>query len=101
MLLDGADVRDVDLRSLRKAVAVVSDDPFLFSASVAENIAYGRPGAASQTSKRPRGARRPSTSSRACRMALTRASASAGCRCPAASASAWRSRARCWPTRAC
>src|ERR1700760_1422019 len=43
VLLDGADVRGVDLASLRHAVAVVSDDPFLFSASVAENIAYGRP----------------------------------------------------------
>ena len=31
VLLDGADVRTVELRSLRKAVAVVSDDPFLFS----------------------------------------------------------------------
>jgi ABC-type multidrug transport system fused ATPase/permease subunit len=45
VLIDGADVRDVDLRSLRHAVAVVSDDPFLFSASVAENIAYARPDA--------------------------------------------------------
>jgi ABC-type multidrug transport system fused ATPase/permease subunit len=45
ILLDGADIRHVDLRSLRQAVAVVSDDPFLFSASVAENIAYGRPSA--------------------------------------------------------
>jgi len=45
VLLDGADVRSVELASLRQAVAVVSDDPFLFSASVAENIAYGRPGA--------------------------------------------------------
>jgi ABC-type multidrug transport system fused ATPase/permease subunit len=44
VLLDGADVRDVSLRSLRGAVAVVSDDPFLFSASVAENIAYARAG---------------------------------------------------------
>ncbi len=43
VLLDGANVRDVSLRSLRGAVAVVSDDPFLFSASVAENIAYARP----------------------------------------------------------
>jgi ATP-binding cassette subfamily B protein len=43
VLLDGVDVRDVDPRSRRKAVAIVSDDPFLFSASVAENIAYGRP----------------------------------------------------------
>jgi ABC-type multidrug transport system fused ATPase/permease subunit len=43
VLLDGADVREVELGSLRAAVAVVSDDPFLFSASVAENIAYARP----------------------------------------------------------
>ena len=41
--IDGADVREVNLRSLRQAVAVVSDDPFLFSATVAENIAYARP----------------------------------------------------------
>jgi ATP-binding cassette subfamily B protein len=45
VLIDGADVRSVELRSLRRAVAVVSDDPFLFSASVAENIAYARPDA--------------------------------------------------------
>jgi ABC-type multidrug transport system fused ATPase/permease subunit len=43
VVLDGCDVRKVGLQSLRAAVAVVSDDPFLFSASVAENIAYGRP----------------------------------------------------------
>jgi len=42
VLLDGADVRSVDLRSVRRAVAVVSDDPFLFSATVHENIAYAR-----------------------------------------------------------
>ncbi len=45
VLLDGANVRNVGLQSLRSAVAVVSDDPFLFSASVAENIAYARPDA--------------------------------------------------------
>jgi ATP-binding cassette subfamily B protein len=45
VLLDGADVREVSVRSLRAAIAVVSDDPFLFSATVAENIAYARPGA--------------------------------------------------------
>jgi ABC-type multidrug transport system fused ATPase/permease subunit len=45
VLLDGADVREVDLRSLRRAVAVVSDDPFLFSETVAENIAYAHPDA--------------------------------------------------------
>ena len=41
--IDGADVRDVDLVSLRRAIAVVTDDPFLFSATVHDNIAYGRP----------------------------------------------------------
>jgi ABC-type multidrug transport system fused ATPase/permease subunit len=45
VLLDGADVREVTVRSLRRAIAVVSDDPFLFSATVAENIAYARPDA--------------------------------------------------------
>ncbi len=41
--LDGADVSQVQLGSLRHAVALVTDDPFLFSASVHENIAYARP----------------------------------------------------------
>src|SRR3984885_7716967 len=40
--IDGADGREVDLASLRHAIAVVTDDPFLFSATVHENIAYGR-----------------------------------------------------------
>jgi ATP-binding cassette subfamily B protein len=48
ILLDGVNIRDVSLSSLRQAIAVVSDDPFLFSASVAENIAYGRPSASQQ-----------------------------------------------------
>jgi ATP-binding cassette subfamily B protein len=43
--IDGADVRSVDLRSLRSEIALVSDDAFLFSASVRDNIAYARPGA--------------------------------------------------------
>jgi len=48
VLIDGADVRDVTLSSLRANVAAVSDDPFLFSATVAENIAYARPDASLQ-----------------------------------------------------
>ncbi len=43
--IDGVDVRDVDLTSLRHEIAIVPDDPFLFSASVHENIAYARPDA--------------------------------------------------------
>ena len=40
--IDGADVRSVGLVSLRQAIAVVNDDPFLFSATVHDNIAYAR-----------------------------------------------------------
>jgi ABC-type multidrug transport system fused ATPase/permease subunit len=43
VLIDGTDVRDVDLKALRRSIAVVDDDPFLFSDTVANNIAYGRP----------------------------------------------------------
>jgi ATP-binding cassette subfamily B protein len=42
--VDGVDVRSVDPASLRAAIAVVDDAPFLFSASVRENIAYARGG---------------------------------------------------------
>ena len=43
VLVDGVDVRSVDPASLRREVAVVSDDAFLFSASLRDNIAYARP----------------------------------------------------------
>ena len=41
--LDGADVRDVKLASLRHEIGVISQDPFLFSATVRENITFGAP----------------------------------------------------------
>jgi ATP-binding cassette subfamily B protein len=44
-LIDGADVRSVELVSLRREIALVTDDPFLFSATVHDNIAYARPDA--------------------------------------------------------
>jgi ATP-binding cassette subfamily B protein len=43
--VDGVDVRDVDLARLREQVALVSDDAFLFSATVHDNIAYALPDA--------------------------------------------------------
>jgi ATP-binding cassette subfamily B protein len=43
--VDGLDVRDVTLESLRGAVGVVMEEPFLFSASIHDNIAYGLPAA--------------------------------------------------------
>jgi ABC-type multidrug transport system fused ATPase/permease subunit len=41
--VDGAEVRDVELASLRREIGVVLQDPFLFSATVRENIAFARP----------------------------------------------------------
>ena len=45
ILIDGIDVRDVTLSSLRKQVAVVLQEPFLFSGSIKENLRYGKPDA--------------------------------------------------------
>lgn len=45
VLIDGHDVRDLTLASLRANVGIVLDEPFLFSMSVRDNIAYGRPDA--------------------------------------------------------
>jgi ATP-binding cassette subfamily B protein len=41
--VDGRDVRDLKLTSLREQVGIVPDEPFLFSMSIHDNIAYGRP----------------------------------------------------------
>jgi ABC-type multidrug transport system fused ATPase/permease subunit len=43
--IDGVDVRDLPLDDVRRAVGVVSQEPFLFSTTVRDNIAYGLPGA--------------------------------------------------------
>ena len=43
VLVDGVDVRDVTLDSLRREIGVIPQDPFLFSTTVRENIAFGRP----------------------------------------------------------
>jgi ATP-binding cassette subfamily B protein len=43
LTIDGADVRDVTLTSLRRAIGIVAQDPFLFSATVRDNITFGAP----------------------------------------------------------
>lgn len=45
---DGCDLRDITLKSLREQIALVTQDPILFCASIRENIAYGRPGASQE-----------------------------------------------------
>jgi subfamily B ATP-binding cassette protein MsbA len=48
IMIDGRDIRDFRLDSLRRQIAVVSQDVILFDASIAENIGYGEPGASSE-----------------------------------------------------
>jgi ATP-binding cassette subfamily B protein len=49
VVVDGFDVRDLQRRSLRREIGVISQDPFLFSASVRDNIAFGLPDAPHET----------------------------------------------------
>ncbi len=50
--IDGVDVRDVTLVSLRREIGVIGQDPFLFSATVRENIAFGAPDATDEDVER-------------------------------------------------
>lgn len=43
--IDGIDIRDIKLKSLRKSIGIVQQDVYLFAGSIRENILYGRPGA--------------------------------------------------------
>nr|MBA3366659.1 ABC transporter ATP-binding protein [Actinomycetota bacterium] len=48
LTIDGADVRDVRLESLRRQIGVIAQDPFLFSATVRENLTFGAPHASEE-----------------------------------------------------
>ena len=98
--VDGHDVRDLTLTSLRANIGVVLDEPFLFSVSIRDNIAYGRPDASMEEVRgRGRGGRRRRLHQPALRRATTPWSASGATRSRAASASASPSPAPCWSTR--
>ena len=45
ILIDGIDVRDWNLETLRRSISIIEQDIFLFSRSIAENISFGQPGA--------------------------------------------------------
>ena len=99
VLVDGADVREVELNSLRSQIGVVTDDPFLFSATVHDNIAYGRPDATREEVVRAAERAQAAGFIESCPTATTPSSASAASRCRAASASGSRSRGRSSSTR--
>ena len=94
VFLDGVDLRDLDPEWLRRQIGFVPQETFLFSATLAENIAWGVDDA---TAGRHRSAPRNSPASRptspASRMATAPSSASAASRYPAARSSASPSRA--------
>ncbi len=45
ILIDGVDIKKIQLHSLRQQIGIVFDEPFLFSSSISENISYGKPDA--------------------------------------------------------
>ena len=52
VMIDGQDVRDVQVKSLREQIGIVVQEPFLFPFTIAENIAYGRPDASREEIER-------------------------------------------------
>ena len=52
LTIDGVDVREIKLQALRREIGIVSQDPFLFSATVRENIGFGRPDATDEDVRR-------------------------------------------------
>ena len=88
VLVDGHDLRDVSSRSLRSQMGIVPQEAFLFSGTVGENIAFGRPDADAAADPRRRGGgRRRGVHRRARRTATTPRSASAARSCRPGSAS--------------
>ena len=91
VVIDGTDIRQYKLKSLRDQISFVLQDTLLFRATIWENIAYGKPGASPGRSSAPPSWPTRTSSSRRCPTATTRWSASGASRCRAASASASRS----------
>ena len=100
MTVDGHDLRDVTERSLRGQLGMVPQEGFLFSGTIRDNIAFGRPDATEAELREAAGRSAPTSSSSACRTATTPRWASAAGTSPPASASWWPSPAPQRPTRA-
>ena len=90
VLVDGVDVRDWNLAALRSQISMIEQDIFLFSRSVSENIAFGKPESDSKMrSKWRRSLHRQMISSRPLTRAMKPWSVNAASRSLAGSASAW------------
>ena len=67
---DGVDVADLDPGELRRHIAIVAQDPVIFSGTIADNIRYGRPEASDDDVRRAAEAAAAASSSNACRRAI-------------------------------
>ena len=102
MTIDGVDVRDASLESLAATVGVVSQETYLFHASVRENLRFARPEATDEEIEdAARTAHIHDLDRVACPTATTRSSASAATASPAARSSGWRSPGPSCATRRC
>ena len=101
VLLDGTDIARVASTSLRRYVVMVTQESFLFSGTVADNIALGRPSASRAEIERAADAIGPASSSGRCRQVSTPTSASAAAGCPRVSVNWWRSPGHSWPILRC
>ena len=71
--IDGIDIRDMTLASLRRQIGIVQQDVFLFAGTIRENIAYGRLGATeAEIMEAARRARLDDVDRAACRTGSTR-----------------------------
>lgn len=99
VLVDGHDLRSVSAHSLRSQMGIVPQEAFLFSGTIRENIAFGRPGASDEEVHSAARAVGGMTSSPSSPTAMTRRSASAACSCRPVSASWSHSRGHWWRIR--
>ena len=94
VLIDGVDVRRLDLDGLRRSVGFVFQESVVFSGTIADNIAFGDPGAQPRRDRARRAHRGRARLHRRAAGRLRHASSRRrGTTCPAGSASGWRSRA--------
>ena len=96
--IDGHDLREVQQKALREQLGIVPQEGFLFSGTVRENIAFGRPEASLEEIERRRPASERPASSPPCPRASRPRSANGASSSPPASASSWPSPGRCWPS---
>ena len=98
--IDDVDVRRIKLASLGEIIGTVTQETYLFHASVSDNLRYARPEATEEEIESPpRRPPRSTSGSSSCPTATTRSSASAATSCRAARSSGWRSPGCCSRTR--